>query len=150
MGETFTLGETIATEYPVTPPGTYYAVVESVTTRDSRYLDDNGNKQKEVAFRFKIVDDRYPESDGNLVFGRTSNKFTNHENCKLRQWVLEIFGYNDVPLGFNFDTDDLVGQPVQVVISNNEGKDKEGNPRTYVNVDTLLRVNAYEDSSDAF
>lgn len=148
----FTLSESQQGDYVAVPAGTYYAEVQGVEVRDSPFEDERnpGQKQKEVSFRFKIVDDRYPEVNGQLVWGRTPTTFTNHENCKLRMWVEEIFAFNELPLGFEFDTENLVGQPVQIVVVNRNGKDRQGNPKVFASVDTLLRVNTYEDSSDAF
>lgn len=152
---TFTLSDSQqgqSGDYVVVPAGTYYAEVVSVTVRDSNFDDERnpGQKQKEVRFQFRIVDDRYPDVNGQFVWGRTPTTFTNHENCKLRMWVEEIFNFNTLPVGFEFDTDSMVGQPVQVVVKNRNGRDRDGNPKVFASVDTVLRVATYEDSSDAF
>lgn len=146
MGDTLILEE--APVYELLPADlVVMAEVVSAAVKDSLFWIDKDNhslgKQKEVAFKFKVTEDG-PYYD-RFVYGRTSTTFNSNDNCRLRQWVEEIFAFGDLPVGFEFDTDSLAGQPVKIVVGINEYTDKKGDFKQTNYVLSLLRAEAYED-----
>jgi hypothetical protein len=118
--------------------------------RDSFFnVDDNDpslGKRKEVSFKFQIDDARYPEYSGRTIYGSVNALFTQDSNCKLRQWVEEIIGVNDLQEGFQFSTNDLLGGRVKVVVANYTKKDGTVKDK----VKDLIRISGYGDASDSF
>lgn len=130
------------------------AEVVDVEERDSFFWvdkeDESKGKQREINWKFRIVDPTYPEYAGRFVWGRTPTTFTTHENCKLRLWAEEVFG-SKFDVGFDFDLPDLIGQDVRVVIGNETYFSKKLDKQVTKDfVDSLLRASAYEDSVNAF
>lgn len=143
MGNTLVLEE--APVFEIIPEGTILStVVEKAEVKDSFFWNDKEDhskgKQQEVAFTFKVTEDG--EYLDRKIFGRTSTAFTTHDNCKLRRWVEEIFAFIDLPVGFEFNTDNLQDQPVQVVVGLNKYTDKKGDPQERNFADNLIRVPA--------
>jgi len=101
--------------------------------------DESLGKKPWVNFKFKIVDDgTLSEEDkedylGNWVFGNTPQEFKNHPDCKLRQWTTAILGVDELPAGFKFDTDYLIGCVATIRVYHNTKGDK-----TYVNVADVM------------
>lgn len=122
-----------------------------ITPFDIDDTDPKKGKKTEVSFRFRVVDDRYPQWLGRTMFGNTPAIFNTHENCKLRMWVEEIYGQT-LEEGFVFNEPDVIGQQVRVIVGNRPGKDKNtGEPMVRDFVASLLRAGAYEETSyDAF
>lgn len=124
MGDTFTLEETSGEEYEIIPEDTILeAEVGKVQTVTTKMLDEQtGEPVKQVEFTFLIKDEPYVSRK---AWGRTSTKFTTHENCKLRAWVTEIMAVDNLPTGFRLDTDALVGQRCRIVMEVNSWEDKK-------------------------
>lgn len=76
--------------------------------------DESKGKQREISFTFKITEPG--EYFGRTLFGRTPVWFNTSPKCRLRLWVQEILGLDELPEGFEFDTDDLIDMPVKAVI----------------------------------
>lgn len=154
QGEATTEGDELAPrEFKVIPAGTVLlAEVLSVEVRDSFFWldveDHSKGKQKEVNFKFGIVDKG--EFNNWKVYGTTPTTFNVNEKCKLRRWVEEIFAFDALPSGFEFDTDDLIGEPVNVVIGHRTYNDKTtGKPVTKVFVESLVRFSGgFEETTD--
>jgi len=146
MGHTLVLTE--APEFELIPAGTtLMCEVVEVKHQDSIFWvdkdDQSQGKQKEFSFKFNVTEDG--PYLGRFIYGRTSTAFTTHSNCRLRQWVEEIFSFDDLPVDFTYDTDTMIGQPVKVVVGVNEWTDKKTNELRQRNyADTLLRADAYE------
>lgn len=120
---TYTLVEQEA--LPVIPDGSRLnAVVERAEERESFFKNDDGTVRYEVSFLFKITETG--EWNGTKVFGNTPTTFSTHPDCKLRAWVQEILGGDDLPVGFELNIDDLVGMPVRIVTGVRARKDKNG------------------------
>ena len=122
--------------------------------RESPFWKDPDNhslgKKQEVSWKFRIIDDRFPDFLNRFVWGSTPTTFTTHENCKLRLWVEEVFA-SEFQVGFDFELDELVGQEVRVVIGNRTYTNKDGEVVTKDFVESLLRAPSYdEDPVDAF
>jgi hypothetical protein len=115
------------------------AEVANVEVRDSFYEDDAnpGQKKKQVAFRFRITD---VEHNDRVVFGNTPMTFSNHSNCKLRIWVQELLGEDELPVGFKFDTDTLIGLPCRVAIGLRESTAQDGRKTQKNYIADVLRV----------
>lgn len=97
------------------------AEVVSIQKVIKPFKDENGNEIERVEFSFKITDGEYASRK---VYGDTPTTFTTHPDCKLRAWVSEILGA-DIPAGFKFDPDTIVGLPVRIVIGAREANSKK-------------------------
>lgn len=146
MGQEFTLTESQSVddfEFKVIPEKTrVLCEVSDVVVRESFYADDAGNKKNEVSFKFKVVEGEY---EGRVLFGRTPTTFTSHPDCKLRAWVLAILGVDDLPVGFTFDTDSLIGGFALVEVGHYQKTNADGTKSPRENAKTLLTV-ASDDS----
>ncbi len=146
-------GGTAPKEFKLLPQGAILlAEVLEAEVRDSFFWvdveDHSKGKQKEVSFKFAIIEDG--PYKGWKVWGNTPTTFNHNENCKLRHWVEEIFAWNEVPAGTSFDTADLLGQPVNVIIGHRTYNDKNtGESKTRVFVENLVRWDeSYEETTD--
>lgn len=129
-----------------------YAEVANVEVREHPFFlkdkdDPSKGKQEQVSFRFLIMDEQYA---GRTVFGDTPTTFNDNERCKLRRWVEEIFAFDTLTPGFQFELSDLVGNPVYVIMRTETYNDKKtGEQKTVQRVDSLVRVEGtYEETSD--
>lgn len=127
MGDTFTLEESTGEEYELIPDGTIVeAKVAKVQVVTTKMIDEVTNEPvKQVEFTFLILDEPYVDRK---AWGRTSMKFTTHENCRLRAWVTEIMAVNSLPTGFRLDLDALVGNQCRIVLEVNTWEDKKAGP----------------------
>lgn len=94
------------------------------------FKDDDGSEIKRLEFTFRL-----PEYNNQRVWGETPLTFTTHPDCKLRGWVQEILGGNELPAGFRLNTDelkDIKGLRLRLgyrkYFSKKENKNKEVNP----------------------
>jgi len=151
----FTLEDTTsgddAQEFSIVPVGTFQAEVVDAEVRDSFFDLDRDKpelgKQKEVSFKFVLKDG---PAKGRFIWGKTPTTFNNNEKCKLRHWVEEIFGVDELSPGFQFELTDLIGEPVNVVVAHRSWNDKTtGQPKSAANVDTVVRyMGSVEESID--
>jgi hypothetical protein len=118
------------------------AEIVSAEVKESPFWKDQNDhskgKQQQVGFKFRIVESG--EYEDRVIFGNTPTTFTSHPDCKLRVWVLEILGEDEFPLGFRFNTDNLVGMFVKVVVGNYDKKNADGTTSKRDRVDTLIRL----------
>lgn len=150
--ETTEEGGTAPKEFKLLPDGAILlAEVLEAEERDSFFWidkeDHSKGKQREVNFKFAIIEEG--EYKGWKVWGTTPTTFNHNENCKLRHWVEEIFAWDEVPAGTTFDTSDLLGQPVSVIIAHKDYVDKTtGKDKTRVFVENLVRYDeGYEETT---
>lgn len=135
-------------DFAVIPAGTKLeALVEAVKVEDSFFWNDKDDhskgKQKKVSFKFKVDDEENSDYNGRILFGDTNTKFNNHPNCHLYTWVSEIYGVDELPVGFKLDLEDLVGLNVVVELDTYKKKtDKEGQ-ETGNKVTGVQRVGGY-------
>lgn len=119
----FTLEED---KYPTIPEDEVLpAKVEAVERRETPWpIDENdptkGNRE-EVSFRFRVTSGEY---EGRVIFGNTPVWFDASPECRLRVWVEEILGVDELSVGFKFNTDDLIDLPVNVVMGVGKKKGK--------------------------
>lgn len=85
------------------------------------FKDDEGNPEIKVNFEFHF------ELDGQKrkLWGDTPTTFTTHPDCKLRNWVQQILGGNELPAGFKLNTDTLINTPVRIVVEHRTWTDKQ-------------------------
>lgn len=129
MGDTFTLEESTGEDFELIPEDTILeAKVLKIQTVTTKMTDEHtGEPVKQVEFTFGILDEPYAAAN-RKAWGRTSTKFTTHENCRLRAWVTEIMAVNELPTGFRLDTDALVGNQCRIVLEVNTWEDKKAGP----------------------
>ena len=102
-----------AQEFPVIEEYTTLdCEVELVEERDSIFRDDDGNIQRKVAFKFKVLDG---EHVNRRLWGDTPTTWSSDERCKLRQWSQQIMN-RQFAKGEPLNTDDLVGQRCRAVV----------------------------------
>ena len=149
----YVLEQVDAVEFEPIPAGEILeAVVENVEERETRnWVDENDpskGKRKRVSFFFRITQEGPYE--GRAIFGSTSNKFSTHPNCRLRVWVQEILGVDNLPENFRFTEDDLIGQPVKVVVDNYESTQADGSVVTKDSVSDVIRVGEVSFAGDLY
>lgn len=106
------------------PDGTKLLMqIEDVKTETKPFKDKDGNDIVKVVFSFVVVEEG-PFYDRKIQ-GETPTTFTTHPDCKLRNWVQEILK-QDLPAGFRLNTDILVGELVDAVVSAKESERKDG------------------------
>ena len=125
---TFVLEESTGVEYELIPDGTIVPAKVVEVKRETTKMKDQvtGDPVEQIVFKFALLTDDYGE--GKVVWGRTSTKFSTHENCRLHAWVLEIMGVNELPAGFRLDLQDLVGNECRVSVEVNTWEDKKAGP----------------------
>jgi hypothetical protein len=103
-------------ERVLVPEGFYTAEVVRCGVETKPWVnEETGEKDiKKVVFAFKILDEPYEDQ---WVFGETPLTFTNHPDCKLRGWVKELLGQDELAVGFKFNTDSLVGLQAKVSVA---------------------------------
>jgi hypothetical protein len=131
---------------PIPEDGIFEAQCVSVTEITEKFTDkETGKPVVRMEFKFVIQDEGDWESTP--VWGKTSKVFNEHENCKLKNWAEEILA-TELPVGFNLNTDDLVGNFCRVVIGQREyEKNAETKIANYVK-DVLRSRSAVETTTD--
>lgn len=95
------------------------------------FTDDEGNDIWKVEGVFELQGDEYEfvGREGDVlqrrVYGSVSAVFNDSPYCRLRAWVMEILGADELPEGFRFALSDLVGNDVKVVVEIHEYPDKK-------------------------
>lgn len=116
-----------APEFVPVPDGEILAAeVVNCEVREAPFEDrqNPGQKAKRVNFRFSVTEPG--DYQGRTIFGETPMTFSNHPDCKLRVWVQEILGEDDLPVGFKFNTDALIGLDVRIAVGARERKAADG------------------------
>lgn len=149
----FKLTESDGEEYVAIPANSVLlAEVLKVEERDSFFWNDvddhSKGKQREVSFRFKVIDDG--EYNGRNIWGKTPTTFSTHPDCKLRVWVQEILGVDDLPKDFEFEEEDLEGSEVKIVVSNYDKKNKDGSITTKDQVADVMRAGDFQFADEVF
>lgn len=154
LEDTTTGGDEGAKEFSLIPAGMHLTEVVGAEVRESFFWEDpedhSKGKQNEVSFKFIITDG---PSKGRFIWGKTPTTFNNNERCKLRHWVQEIFGVDEISPGFQFELSDLVGEPVNIEVGHRSWTDKTtGLPKSAANVDNVVRYAGISEETldDAF
>lgn len=103
------------TEFPVITPDIYNAEVLEVSEGQNTMYPtyDDGQPRIEVTFKFRILDGEFEDQ---FVWGRTTPTFTTNPDCKLRKWVQAIMGLDEIPVGFSYEDEDLVGKDARIFV----------------------------------
>jgi hypothetical protein len=140
-----------APEYVAIPDGEILAAeVVNCEVREAPFEDrqNPGQKAKRVNFRFSITE--AGEWQGRTIFGETPMTFSNHPDCKLRVWVQEILGEDDLPVGFKFNTDALIGLPVRLAVGVRERKAADGSMTQKNFAADVIRASTVKKAEDIF
>lgn len=117
------------------------AEVTKVSIETKKYREEKDDPDspfvKKVVFKFVLRDDDGPH-DGTNLYGETGTRFTNHPDCKLKNWSQEILAA-EFPAGYKLDTDVLVGQQCRVVIGHRT-YDKDGETKDHNFVKDVMRT----------
>ena len=110
-----TLGE--RTEPDLIPADTILTVkVESIEPRE--WSSATGPIHK-LSFKFLILDlprEAGVEWIGRTVYGSVFDRFEDHPDNELKQWVEALLGGIEITSGFELDTDQLIGRKARAVI----------------------------------
>lgn len=98
--------------------------IEDCFVKEAPWKNDDGEHPQRVNFKFRVQEEG--KYKGRILFGNTSTSFVDHPDCKLRGWVKEILGLDEIPIGFRFSTDLLVNEFVVVGVGNYDGKNVDG------------------------
>lgn len=112
------------------------------------YVDDNGQPVEKLVFGFKITDDRF--KGAGRVWGETSLYFQKNPPSKMYQWAQELLG-QELPAGFNFNTDQVIGQTCRIVLGIREWTDKTSGEKQQRNtVKDVIRSRTMETANAHF
>lgn len=140
----FTLGHSEEQEFETIPVDTLAkAEVVKVDVAESPFWVDEDDhakgKKEQVSFRFRINEGEF---EGRQLFGNTPTTFTDHPDCKLSGWVREILDLDEFPTDFSFDTEQLEGCSVNIIVGHRRsGKEF---------VDTVARIDGVDFADDIF
>lgn len=105
-----------APEFDVFPEETVLRV--RVEENEIREFDGSNGKWEKLNFKFKVVqvfDPQYKHMEGIPIFGGVPFRLTDHEDNQLKQWVEALLGLDELGVGFELDTDDLVGREARAI-----------------------------------
>ena len=97
-------------------------VEERETPWDIDQNDPSKGKRREVSFVFQVTE--AGANQGRIFYGNTPTYFDSSPNCRLRVWVEEILGADELPVGFKFNTEDLLDMPVKIALGVGKKKGK--------------------------
>ncbi len=113
MGDEFVLEEVV--ELELIPDGEILqAEVIKAEKQTKPWKDENDNDIVKVSFLFRITEEG-PFYD-RKVYGETPLTFSTHSDCKLRIWVQELLGQDQLMKGFKFNTEMLSDLPCRVAV----------------------------------
>ena len=122
MGLTFEVEESVV--HDVIEDGEKFpATVKGIKLKEKPYKDDDGNAVKKVEWKFVIADAEGIQ-DGREIWGETGTKFTDHPDCKIKNWCEAATG-ELVAVGERIDTDDSLDRDVVIVVGLREYPDKD-------------------------
>lgn len=91
------------------------AEVVKVGKQTKPWKDDDGNDVVRVNFEFRVTEEG--PFFGRRVWGETPTTFSTHSDCKLRVWIQELLGEDDLPKGFNLKTSMVEGLPCRIAVA---------------------------------
>ena len=149
----FTLSESQQVEFETIPANTVLeTTIEEVNVQESPFwVDDKDHskgKKEQVSFRFRVTEPG--DWENRVLWGNTPTTFTDHPDCKLRVWVQEILGLDDLGEDFTFDTDHLVGETVKVVVGNRDKRNADGSTTTKDFAEGLIRLSTAPSAEEVF
>lgn len=117
-------------EYPLPENTPFPAILESVSTRTIRYKDKETHEDKSFdkwEWVFQITEGEYA---GLKAYGETEDRLTNHPDNKVRQWAETLLDFQ-FDVGYDLDTDHLIGLPCVVTVSNDPPREKRDGGKFY-------------------
>lgn len=135
-------------ERPKIPDGeVLQAEVLEVKRQTKPWKDDDGKDVEKISFKFKITEDG-PYKD-QFVWGETSTAFNSGSECRLRIWVQELLGEDDLPKGFKLDLGSglLDGLSCRVAIGQRQNQTTK---KVYVFVSDVMRSNRVPTAAEVF
>lgn len=140
-----TLEESTPQQGPIPDGAIFEAQCVSVKQITEKFVDKETGKQVErMEFKFVIQDEG--DFADRPVWGKTSLIFSENENCKLRQWAEEILA-TEFPLGYQLDTDILVGNYCRIVVGARE-YEKNGENKVANFVSDVMRSRSATTTTD--
>lgn len=96
------------TTFEAVPTGEYHARIDSIADETGQYGD-------QLKFKFALID----EFEGRALTGYTTQIFS--QNSKLYAWNKAALGGGPIPPNSPFDSDDLIGKEVVLVVVRKQG-----------------------------
>lgn len=120
-------------QFEALPVAKYIARVDLIDVKPDMQFGDG------LQWTFTVVDNRPDKQQykGRTVRGLTG--MTASPKAKLTAWLAAMGIFMDADQD-KFDIHTLYGTYVVVNVVNNTGKDKQGNPKVYANVDAIITV----------
>lgn len=129
MGLTFQKEE--AEDRPeITDDQKFLAVVKSIEMKDK--TDSKGEAYQQVEWKFELVDPD-GDQDGRTIYGKTSPKFVDHPECRLKNWTEAVMG-EIFDIDYKIDMDDVLDRECVAVLgvrTYTKDGDVEENTRRY-------------------
>jgi hypothetical protein len=126
----YKLEETEATDdWAILPEDTIVEVeVEDITEREVPGKDGREGWTK-LEFRFRInaiptdLEADYGSLVGSKIWGSVGARFTEHPDNKLRPWAQALLNMGELTVGFELDTDMLIGRKARGITSQYKKRD---------------------------
>ena len=118
--------------------GQHQAVLNTV--KDLGMQDTVFNGVAKKVHKIQLVwqtDELDQEKKPKLIFERMTLSL--HDKSQLFKRIKGLFGKNPPT---TFDVEKLIGTNTNLVVTHNEGKDRDGKPRTYANIAATLKLAA--------
>lgn len=114
-----------APEFDVLPAD----MVIKVRVDETKITDEDGKYGPYQKLRAKFIVCEVPDPAfntviGEQIWGSVSFKLTNDKDNQLRQWVEALLGFQ-LSVGFELDTDELVGRSCRAIVGNYEKNGKK-------------------------
>lgn len=90
----------------------FLAVVKAIEGKDK--TANNGDKYRQIEWKFELSDPD-GDQDERTIYGKTSDKFVDHPDCKLKNWTEAILG-EILPIDERVDMDDVLDRECIAVI----------------------------------
>lgn len=128
MADEFTLGAPTERAEGAWEPIPDNSILSAVTVSAAKtkmpFQDkDTGADVFKVKWTFQVTQDG--PFKGRKVEGQTSTAFVNHPECKMYQWAKSLLG-SELPEGFVFKTDDVVGIECVLLVNAIEKERRDG------------------------
>lgn len=128
---------TEAEEFTVLPENTIITIRVD-ETEVKTVPGKNGEWEKlEVKFHILQAPPQFKDAEDSPIWGSVPFRLTEHPDNKLRQWVEALLGV-ELGVGFELDTDMLVGRQAKAIVSNWERR----NGGVGHQVDALIPISA--------
>lgn len=115
---------------PIDEDTVFEATVGDVEVRPHPFFkDDDGNPEIKVNWEFLFDIDGQKRK----LWGDTPTTFTTNPDCKLRNWVQQALGGQELVAGFKANTDALKGNRVRIVVGYREWTDKNSGEKKWRN-----------------